>query len=274
MLGALWRSHRGKVLIAALAAGGLLAVSACRADIFGFNNGVGWTGNNNGTGGPTFNGNSLTLTDNGFSEARSAWYNTPQAINTNFTATYTYRAGGDLAADGIAFVLQRSPSGVHALGGAGGGLGYGGLAPSAALEFNIFGPNGVGSALRTNGVTGPPYMNTSPVNLASGDRIQTTVTYNAAAHTVTEGLVDLNTHATFSTTATGVNLPSILGGNTAFVGFTGGTGGGTSIQTVSDFTFLGPAAPSGVPEPASLALMGSGLLGLLAYRRLRRKQAA
>jgi hypothetical protein len=34
-----------------------------------------------------------------------------------------------------------------------------------------------------------------------------------------------------------VNIPQTIGGNTAYVGFTGGTGGLTAIQNIKTWTF-------------------------------------
>src|SRR5262249_47226496 len=44
-----------------------------------------------------------------------------------------------------------------------------------------------------------------------------------------------------------VNIPSFVGGSTAFVGFTGGTAAVTSTQDILSWTFLpAPTAPSGL----------------------------
>jgi hypothetical protein len=218
--------------------------------IAGFNNGTGWTGNNNGLAGegvPAFSGGTLTLTDNNHSlsagEASSAFFNVPQNI-TAFTARFTYQAGGDRGADGVAFVLQNDTRGVHALGDNGGALGYGGggaIHPSAAIEFNIFRSSTIGTNFATNGSTGS-YLGTSPVDVSSGDPILVTLTYTGT--TLTETLHDQTTGATFTRTFTGVNLPGIVGGNTAYVGFTGGTGAETSTQTISGFSFQGVTLPA------------------------------
>jgi hypothetical protein len=50
-------------------------------------------------------------------------------------------------------------------------------------------------------------------------------------------LVDSNTTYSFTTNFT-VNLPAIVGGQTAYVGITGGDGTVASTQVVSNFTFV------------------------------------
>ncbi|MBV8269074.1 MAG: PEP-CTERM sorting domain-containing protein [Planctomycetaceae bacterium] len=263
-------ASRGFLLAAALVAGGPAVVVTARADILGLDNGANYTLNNSGTGGPTVSGGTATLTDNGFSEARSLYYNTPQNISGGFQAAFTYRAAGGGSggpADGITFDLQNQ--GIHALGAGGNGLGYRGIAPSAAVEFNVYALNVVGTAYHTNGaVLG--YMSTAPVDISSGDQIAVTLTNNASTNTLTEVLKDLNNGNTFSTSYS-TNLAAVLGGSTALVGFTGGTGGGTSIQTVSDFSFITTAT---VPEPASLGMLGMGVLGVIGYAWNRRKRAS
>ena len=200
----------------------VLFAPAVRAGIVGFNDGVGWTGNNNGTGGPAFSG-SLTLTDGGFNEARSAFYNTAQSIG-NWSATFTYQAvlpSGIGLADGVTFMLQNQ--GLTALGSTGGGLGMAGITPSTRWN-STFTP-----ATRSE----PPLKPTAPTVKAtrrqarsisaSGDPIQVSLIYSDSH--LTETLKDLTTSATFSTSYT-TNLASVLGSGTAFVGFTGGAGGG------------------------------------------------
>jgi hypothetical protein len=192
-------------------------------------------------GGTVLNGSQLTLTDGQMSEARSAFLSVMQNI-TQFSASFVYKDVGGGVADGTTFVLQNSPTGAYALGGGGGYLGYFGITNSFALELNLYngGPGGTGFAWGTNGFTGTsggaPYASTSPVNLASGDPIQVNLVYTNGSLVLS--MTDLVTSANFTTT-NAVNLPAILGGNTAYFGFTAGTGSLVSRQTIDNFVFNG-----------------------------------
>jgi hypothetical protein len=190
----------------------------------------GWT--RNGHAGPLVN-NAVTLTDGNGGEASSVFLNYPEYVGA-FMASFIYQDIGGGGADGCAFVLQNASAGPAALGASGGSLGCGGLTPSLEVEFNIYSPYGVGMALRTNGQTGPPYMSTAPVNLAGGNPVGATIAYNGKSLAIT--LTDLVTHATFVTNAV-VDLVSVLGTNTSYIGLTGADGGISSRQVISNFQF-------------------------------------
>jgi fibronectin-binding autotransporter adhesin len=209
--------------------------------------GTNWTVNNTAIASNPINNNVLTLTDNAGGEARSAFFNTPQPIagaNGGFVASFTYQASGNMAADGIVFMLHNDSRGLNALGATGGALGYSdvpggaGIQPSVVIALNIYNGHVIGTNLLTNGdAANNIYLPSSPVNPGSGNPIAVTIAYNPSTTTVTETLTDTVANATFTTQYTSQDLASILGGNTAYVGFSGGTGGATATQTISNFTY-------------------------------------
>jgi Concanavalin A-like lectin/glucanases superfamily/Bacterial lectin/PA14 domain len=199
-------------------------------------NGAGWTLNTVTTNLPIAN-NVLTLTDGGVGEARSCFLDYPVYIG-HFTASFTFQDIGGAGADGAAFVLQNSPMGLTALGGGGGGLGFFGISPSAGLEMDVYAGSTPGIAFRVNGATGGPYSSTAPVSLPSGHPINCTVTYDGTTATLT--MVDTVAGTSFTTNYT-ASLPSLVGQNTAYVGFTGASGGVASFIQISNFTFANQA---------------------------------
>src|SRR5262249_28217596 len=78
------------------------------------------------------------LTDGGFGEAGSVFTNNAISFN-NFTTSFPYRVNPQTgAADGLTFIMQADTRGANAVGGAGGGLGYTGIANSIAVKFDIW----------------------------------------------------------------------------------------------------------------------------------------
>ena len=233
--------------------------------------GTGWQMNTLGVGNvPTISGNVLELTDGSGLEASSVFYDVAQYVG-GFTASFTYTASGGSSprADGMAFILQNSPANTNALGGNGGSLGYfanpnnvpNAVTNSVALEINLYSGYAVGIAPGTNGATynngGVLYAATGPVNVNSGDPINFVLNYangNLSVH-----MKDATTSATFSTNYSFYTLTSILGGtDLAYVGFSGGDGSYTSVQTVSNFEFNSVIAP--VTLKASPVSAGSIIL--------------
>lgn len=201
-----------------------------------FYDGSAWTLN----GGATIDGGDvLTLTDGGVGQARSAFFNTVVPVDA-FTASFVYQDVMTGGADGVAFILQNAPAGPAALGPGGGFLGYVGIAPSAALTFNIY--NNPGIALKTGGTVGG-YASTAPVNIAGGSPIQVNIKYVAGTMIVV--LTDTFTTESYTNTFN-IDLAAAVGGRTAYVGFSGADGAIASHQTISAFTFAPLTA--GAPE--------------------------
>jgi hypothetical protein len=77
-------------------------------------------------------------------------------------------------------------------------------------------------------------MTSSGVNLHSGDVFHVHVTYDGV--TLAWSITDTGTGKSFSSSAS-VNIPGVVGGSTAYVGFTGGTGGSTATQEILTWTY-------------------------------------
>ncbi len=106
-------------------------------------------------------------------------------------------------------------------------------------------------------------MPTGNVDLASGDPIQVSLVYDGSNYLV-ESLKDLTTSSTYSTTYTVGSLATVTGGSMAYVGFTGATGGATSIQTISNFSFVlgNPQCSNLLPITTPLTVAASATLDL------------
>ncbi len=206
-------------------------------------------------GGASFTGNPavLTVSDENANAALTSFYSAPQNIN-GFLATFTYTATvGTGLANGATFCLQNSSSGAAARGGNTTSLGYNGIHPSVALEIDLLtsGPGGPGINWETNGVTaetgGVPNGSTSPVSVTSQDPINFTIYYDYPAGELFVNLTDTNANTTFYTNYFIGNLAALLGGNLAYVGF---TGSGSAIQTISNFTYTYTTIPELSVGPA------------------------
>ena len=117
-------------------------------------------------------------------------------IASSFTDQFCLPGGsGHGFADGAAFVLQNSPSRLAALGASGGGLGYLGMTPSAAIQFNIFtgGGNPDWNHLRHRRFASVPLRRPPRSIRRSGNPIQVTLSYDGS-NLLVETLLD-----TFST---------------------------------------------------------------------------
>lgn len=213
------------------------------------------------------NGARLRLTDTGTNEAGSAFAST--AINVqSFVTDFSFQLT-NATADGFTFTIQGNQP--TALGSPGGNLAYGGIGKSVAVKFDLYngageGPNSTG--LYTNGAvpTVPAISLGGGVNLHSGDPFNAHMSYDGTTLKMT--ITDVNNSSFNFSTSWTVNIPSIVGGNTAFVGFTGATGGATAIQEILNWTYaanvataaatptLSPA-PGNYTSPQNVALSDS-----------------
>jgi fibronectin type 3 domain-containing protein len=189
-------------------------------------------------------GSTLQLTDGQRNERASAFSNAP--VNVSQFSTHFNFQLLNAAADGFTFTIQRA--GVTALGASGGGLGYGGpggIPNSVAIKFDLFNNAGEGNnstGLYVNGAVptsaGSIDLSGSGLNLHSGHVFGVAMSYDGAVLTVT--ITDTVTNAS-ATQSYAVDIADVIGGPTAYVGFTAATGGQTATQKIVNWTYA--AAP-------------------------------
>lgn len=188
----------------------------------------------------------LQLTTGGTNQAGSVFWNTPVSVQS-FSTDFNFQlSGSSLIADGITFTIQNdSPS---ALGPIGAGLGYGAGAPgkplgipnSVAVKFDLWNNDGEGhnsTGLYTDGAspTVPAVdLTGSGLDLTSGDTFSAHISYDGKTLFLT--LRDLVTGATAVRSFT-IDIPKTVGGSTAYVGFTGGSGGVGASQKIMSWTY-------------------------------------
>lgn len=196
------------------------------------------------------NGSVLRLTDSRQSQAGSAFFLHAVPIG-QFHAGFTFQIGaGSASADGMTFTLQGSSP--HAVGASGGGLGYGadpapgsaatGIPHSMAVKFDLYNNAGEGAnstGLFINGIapTLPAAALPANIDFHSGHPFSVLLGYDGTTLSVT--IRDTVTAAA-ATQNYAVNIPAIVGGGSAFIGFTGGTGGSTALQEVVNLNFTNP----------------------------------
>ncbi|HLZ40088.1 MAG TPA: L-type lectin-domain containing protein [Candidatus Sulfotelmatobacter sp.] len=241
--------------------------------------------NGSGTGSTTFTGEYpdpvfLQLTNSSGNQTGSAWYSTPQAVDSGFTTNFQFQFTNPSTtpADGITFVIQNASTG--AIGythGNGGALGYGdadgstdpstgaGIPNSLAIEFDVYqnawdlagshvavqscgtGPNtshhnqACGGDGPLNSTWGPQVLTSS--NLADGNVHTVTIKYSAASPANIHVIVDGTDMYPGGVSVDLGTLLSLTEGK-AYVGFTGATGGSFETQSILSWTFSPtPAAP-------------------------------
>ena len=223
----------------------------------GFANVTGLTMN-----GSTENNNDsrLELTDGLLNQAGSAFWNQPVGVSA-FSTQFLFQLS-DAVADGFTFTIQNV--GPTALGSPAAALGYTPINKSVAIKFDIYSNAGEGTdstGVYTDGAlpenTSSIDMTSSGVILRSGDGMLANVTYDGT--TLTMVLTDGTTNNTF-THSWPINIPATVGANTAYVGFTAGTGGFTASQKILTWTYTdlsAAAAPTPTFTPAAGTYAGT-----------------
>lgn len=210
---------------------------------FGGKTGLTLNGSARADGGP------IRLTGLHFFQAAS-FFSAAKVSVQKFKTTFRFRLTF-AQADGFAFVIQgESP---HAIGGPGGGLGYGPdpndpldpgfkITKSVAVKFDLFD----NQTAQQRSLTGLYTDGNAPsggadidlalagINLHSGHLFQVSMNYDGA--TLSVAIQDEQTLAQAQQNYT-IDIPSFTGGATAYVGFSGSTGGLAAEQDILSWDF-------------------------------------
>jgi len=180
----------------------------------------------------------ITAATNG--QQGAVWSADPIDISSSFNFSFdAFLGNSDSGADGIAFVFQcQGPS---VFGGPGGGLGYAGLTPSIAIEFDTY-PNGATGADPASGADHVVITaGGSTTNIISDSGVATVVPNieDGAFHPViidwnaTTNVLTVSLDGTIVSTHTG-DIAALLGcpNDEVWFGFTGSTGGLNNLQQI------------------------------------------
>jgi hypothetical protein len=188
----------------------------------------------------------LRLTESGPYEIGSAWSTGQVDLTAPFESTFeVYLHEGRQGADGIAFVLQTV--GPQALGGWGGGLGYRFLNPSVAVEFDTFqnatDPSNNHVAVALGGDPDHHVAFAEAPLRIFGRSFVARVVYRPKPK---ELRVFVRPAAAGSRERLMLTLPidlaAVLGGSTAYLGFTAATGSVSSKQDIYSWVVSAPRA--------------------------------
>lgn len=161
--------------------------------------------------------------------------------NKSFSANFSFSLNPPIVnnyADGIAFVLQTVS---NTAGGAGGGIGYDGISPSLAVEFDVVQNAGEPSnnhvAIVTNGTPWDAHTHvaTPTFNMYGGDEIFAWVEYNGATQVLEVRVSNTTARPADPLLTRTVNLDALFGDENVFAGFTSETGFDASVNVLHSF---------------------------------------
>ena len=183
------------------------------------------------------------LTPNLNTQAGEIWYTTQVSLTNRFDIQFEMFLGNKaytIGADGICFVFQQQS--VNA-GSSGGGMGYGGITPSLAVEFDTYqngwDPAFCHTAIEKNGdvnhtdnsgnnLAGPLQLSPTNPNLPDGAWHNVEIIWNPVTDSIS-----MYFDCVFRIAYHGDIIDSIFGSNpNVYWGFTAGTGGEDNLQEI------------------------------------------
>ena len=225
-----------------------------------------------GSGGP----DCFIITPDINSQTGAVWYNDVLSLSEDFDMTFqVYLGTKDFdGADGMVFILQPNPT---ALGIGGGGIGYMGIAPSIAVEYDTYtndDPTFDHVAVQRNGdvnfsgsVAGPVQASASSENIEDGLWHSTQITWDASANTL-QVYFDGDLRLTYTNDI----VAGTFGGNPmVYWGFTGATGGFSNLQQFCVTDLIIGGGPADIPLSSWALGLGVFLIisaALLRFRKI------
>lgn len=208
---------------------------------------------------------------------------------SNFSTVFQFRMtnpggvtddAGISGADGLTFIVQSLS---NSAGGSGNGAGYGGIPNSVGVKFDTFENNtGYGAlsdpssnfvGIYTDGSVnsaGVPTANVSP-NFDDGNLWTAWVDYDGTTLNVYASESDVK--PAVALVSEKLDIASILGQDTAYVGFGASTGSAWENTDIVNWSYSDSYNPTlttaTVSEPASMGMLGAGLLAMGVLRRRR-----
>ena len=215
----------------------------------------------NGT--AVLNANTIRLTAPNIGEAGTAFYNTRQGLLSGFSTSFRYDISGEGQfgpADGLVFLVSNDPSGVNALANGGSELGFIGMTNTLGITFDTF--SEVGVRIVTSAGDELAYVPKTLVELQGVHDVR--VDFQNAVGGVGDLSVFFDNTPTISLAAFDMN-PYLDGTGKAQTGFSAGTGLLAENHDVLSWNLQ--TGVVSIPEPATLALLALGSIGLLVRRR-------
>lgn len=176
------------------------------------------------------------------------------SFSTNFEFQITGDEGGigdddGGGADGLAFVVQTVS---NTAGGSGGGIGYEGIPNSIAVEFDTYDNDEISGnhvGLDLNGSVSSVSVVDILTRMNDGNVWYVWIDYDGAIDVIEVRLSQVNVRPATADLSASVDVASVIGATSAFVGFTSGTGSGWGNHDIRAWTFINDYNPVGVNEP-------------------------
>jgi len=180
--------------------------------------------------------NEYIITNDATSKVGALWSNSKVSLNTSFSiGAELFFGTNDAGADGFTFIIQNNSK--TAIGAAGQGLGYQNIGNSVSIEFDTY--NNFGNdiandhiAFNTGGLMNAIGGVTDLGNIEDGLYHAVQVGWNAASHVLT-----LNYEGTNVVVSRIIDVAALVGGNEAYIGFAGSTGGASNLQKIRNLNY-------------------------------------